>query len=110
MTTILLIKCFFEEFSTVLEQFSTDPMSLCLVGDFNFKVEDTSNGVALQFLNFLECFNLSQHVRQATYHGKHILDLSITRADEHLDHVSVFDPAIPDHSAVFRYLLITKPP
>ena len=63
---------------------------------------------ALQFLNIVEYFNLSQHFRQVTYQGKHILDLSITRADEHLDHVSVFDPA--DHSAVFRYLLITKPP
>ena len=47
-------KMFFEEFSTVLEQFSTDPISLCLVGDFNFQVEDTSNGV---------CSSISKHCR-----------------------------------------------
>jgi hypothetical protein len=35
----------------------------------------------------------------------------ITRADDHIiDSVSVFDPTISDHSAVFCDLLIKKPP
>jgi hypothetical protein len=82
-----------------------------LVGDFNFHVEDTFNVTGLQFLNILECFNLTQHVRQATYQERHILDLLITRADDHIiDNVSVFDPTISDHSAVFCDLLIKKSP
>ena len=102
---------FFHEFSTFLEHFSTTTGSMLIVGDFNFHVEDSSDGIALQFLNILECFNLTQHVRHATYQGKHVLDLLITRADENIINcISVCDPAISDHSAVFCDLMIHKPP
>lgn len=102
---------FFEEFSIFLEQFSTISDSFLLVGDFNFHVEDNSNAAAPQFLNILECFNLTQHVKQPTYQDRHILDLVITRIDDNIiQHVSVFDPAMSDHFAVFCNLFIKKPP
>lgn len=102
---------FFEEFSTFLECFSTDPGSILLVGDFNFHVEDTSNVAAGQFLDLLRCFNLKQHVKEATYQGNHTLDLIITRTDDDIiNNVFVKDPAISDHSAVFCNLMIKKPP
>ena len=105
------ISLFFDEFSTFLEKFSTEMKSFIIVGDFNFHVEDMTDAHALRFLNILECFNLTQHVREATYQGKHILDLVITRDDENIiNNVSVSDPAISDHSAVFCNILISKPP
>jgi hypothetical protein len=59
----------------------------------------------------LECFNLIQHVKQATYQGKHVLDLVITRAEDNIINcVNVGDPVISDHSAVLCDLLIHKPP
>lgn len=78
------ISLFFGEFSTFLEQFSTEMRSVLIVGDFNFHVEDLSDGIAGRFLDMLECFNLTQHVRHTTYQGKHVLDLLITRADENI--------------------------
>jgi len=88
-------KLFFDEFQVFLEQFLSGSNSVFLVGDFNFHIEDTTNAAALQFLNILECFNLTQHVNEATYQGKHVLDLLITRHDEHIiENVAVRDPAI----------------
>lgn len=70
-----------------------------------------TNFSALRFLNILECFNLMQHVKQSSYSENHILDLLITRSDERvIENVSVCDPAISDHAAVFCDLLINKPP
>jgi len=104
-------KMFFDEFQVFLEQFLSGSNSFFLVGDFNFHVEDTTNAAALQFLNILDCFNLRQHVNEATYQGKHVLDLLITRHDEHIiDNIVVRDPAISDHSAVFCKLLVKKQP
>lgn len=93
---------FFDEFSTFLEEVSSQSGSLLLVGGFNFHIEDTSNSNALKFLNILDCFNLQQHVDNPTYNDKHILDLVITRKnDQIVDNFSISDPAISDHSAVF---------
>ena len=101
---------FIDEFSQFLEQFSITSSSLLIVGDFNFHVEDPTDSSSLQFLNLLDLFNLSQHVKQATYNGKHILDLVITSTVNNIvNKVNVFDPVISDHSAVFCDLLIKKP-
>jgi hypothetical protein len=80
-----------------LEQFSTSPSSLLIVGDFNFHVDDPTNSTASQFLDLLEIFDLKQFVDQPTYQDKHVLDLIITRSSDHIVRdVSVCGPAISD--------------
>jgi len=102
---------FFEEFSAFLEHLTTISGSLLLVGDFNFHVEDTSNSAAVKFLDLLKTFNFIQLVNQPTYHDRHILDLVITRNHDCVTtNISVIDPAISDHCAIFCDLVIKKPP
>ena len=104
-------KIFFDEFALFLKQFSTNPSSLLIVGDFNFHVDDPTNTAAKQFLDLLEIFDLKQFVDQPTYQDKHVLDLVITRSsDQIVRDISVCDPAISDHCAILSDVCIKKPP
>jgi len=98
------------EFSQFLEQFSIHSPSFLLVGDFNFHVEDPCNQHAQEFLNILNIFNLTQHVKHPTYKDQHILDLVITNENcNFIDKIIVSDPMISDHSAVFCEIFTNKP-
>jgi len=72
------IGSFFDEFSSLLEDFATSPSEIYLSGDFNIRV-DTSESIAAQFLALLEIFGLEQTVDFATHEDGHTLDLLIAR-------------------------------
>ena len=101
---------FMDEFSLLLENYSTKPGSLVIVGDFNFHIDNKCNGLSKNFMNILESFNFCQHVNERTHRAGHILDLVITRNDENiLQSVTVQDSGISDHYTVKCELQFKKP-
>ena len=54
-------------------------------------------------------FALKQHVKTDTHKHGHTLDLIITRGDEFLTDIQVYDPLISDHQLVVSQLVFTKP-
>ena len=100
---------FFEEFPTLLEALVTAPGSLLMVGDFNFHVEDATDGSEQRFLRLLEAFNLKQHIWVPSHRSGHTLGLIITRADESMAQgFNVYDPVIAVHFPVSCSLVIPK--
>ena len=92
---------FMDEFGLLLENYSTEPGSLVIVGDFNFHVDNKCNGPAKNFMNILDSFNLCQHVNERTHRAGHILDLVIIRNDDNiLQSVTIQDSCISDHYTV----------
>ena len=58
---------FFMEFSSFLESMVSSPGKLLIVGDFNFAVNNGNDGAALDFLDLLNTFNLTQHIKVPTH-------------------------------------------
>ena len=101
---------FFTEFSSFLEPMVSSPGKLLIVGDFNFAVNNGNDGAALNFLDLLNTFNLTQHIKVPTHKDNNILDLIITREDElTATNFSVHDPVISDHLALHCNLHVDKP-
>ena len=88
----------FDEFGTLLENYTTTSGALIIVGDFNLHVDNRLDPVSNNFLHLLESFNLRKNVNHSTHRAGHILDLIITHEDEYMiGPVSIKDPAISDH-------------
>ena len=81
------------------------------MGDFNFHVNEPSRDrLAAKFLDFLDSYNLAQHVTEPTHKRKGTLDLIITRANEDtVLNCKVEDPDLSDHYAVHCMLTLDKP-
>ena len=61
-------------------------------------------------MQLLQTFDYVQHVKEATHKDNHILDLIISRSDDHIVcRPSVQDPALSDHYAVRCKFLLAKP-
>ena len=102
---------FFHDFNDVLEHFSFSSGRLWIMGDFNFHVNEPSHDrLAAKFLDFLDSYNLAQHVTEPTHKRKGTLDLIITRANEDtVLNCKVEDPDLSDHYAVHCKLTLDKP-
>ena len=99
------------EFSSFLESIVSSPGKLLIVGDFNFAVNNGNDGAALNFLDLLSTFNLTQHIKVPTHKDNYTLDLIITQEDElTATNFSVHDPVISDHLALHCNLHVDKPP
>ena len=71
---------------------------LCLVGDFNFHVDDARNKEAIEFGALIESFGLKQHVTGSTHQKGHTLDLVITRSTDALvQDICIKDTCLSDH-------------
>ena len=81
------------------------------MGDFNFHVNEPSHDrLAAKFLDFLDSYNLAQHVTEPTHKRTGTLDLIITRANEDtVLNCKVEDPDLSDHYAVHCMLTLDKP-
>ena len=74
-------------------------------------MDDQSNASAVKFLQLLQIFDYTQHIKEPTDKGNHILDLIITRSSDNIVcQTSVMDPALSDHYAVRCKVLLAKPP
>ena len=75
---------FFNEFTPFLEEKSLSNNRLCIVGDFNFHLDDKKNSDAKRFARILSSFDLYQHVDCPTHEKGHTLDLVISRPSDEL--------------------------
>ena len=71
-----------------LENIVMCPEVLIIAGDFNFHLDNPSDGDARKFNDLMETFGLAQHVKFPTHSSGHILDLVITRSSNDLDVLS----------------------
>ena len=69
---------FFEQFHDLLENMSSFPGELFILGDFNLHLDSPSNHTTT-FTDLLTSFGLRQHVDSPTHIHGHWLDLFITR-------------------------------
>ena len=101
---------FCNEFSSFLEDKILSTGRLCIVGDFNFHVDNLQNTDASRFCNLLETFDLVQHIKESTHLKGHTLDLIITRqSDQMVQDIEVHDKLISDHHWVHCILPGPKP-
>ena len=94
-------KMFFEEFPTLVSEYSHARRDLAFIGDFNFHFEDSSNGDVDQLKTLLNDHDLVQLVDIPTHKRGHVLDWVIVRHDAScLSLETVEDIALSDHSAI----------
>jgi hypothetical protein len=98
-----LSSTFFEEFTTILEQFALYNTQMVVLGDLNLHLEATSSSSATTFRSILEQFGLTQHVSSPTHQAGGWLDVVITR-DDCIPTVEVWPPALSDHGLVVASL------
>lgn len=91
---------FISEFSEFLSTIHTSYNRILVTGDFNIHVDNTSDPLAREFLNLLNCMDFTQHVTQPTHNRGHALDLVITYGLS-TSVSSVVDLAVSDHFCVF---------
>ena len=89
-----------DEFDSLLERLSTYSALVVIVGDFNIHVDDTTDTGASKLRELLSTYGLLQHVRSATHHHGHTLDLLITRDDQVVNVLPIDPPLLSDHSFV----------
>jgi hypothetical protein len=106
----LTVGLFCDEFTSFLEDKVSTPGRLCIVGDFNFHVDNPTNSDAQRFCKLLDNFDLLQHVQQTTHERGHTLDLIITcAADQLVQDVVTMDTGISDHFWIHCSLSGPKP-
>ena len=71
---------FFDELTSVLEQFSVQRRPFLICGDLNIHIDD-NDMYATRLNELLQTFDLVQHVREPTHAAGHILDVVISRSD-----------------------------
>ena len=72
--------------------------------------DDHTNASAVKFMELLQTFDHTQHVKQPTHKGNHILDLIITRSEDSIvHHISVIDPVPCHHYTVCYKVHLPKP-
>ncbi|KAL7402736.1 hypothetical protein ABVT39_019254 [Epinephelus coioides] len=94
-------KCgFLEKISQLLSKVSIDYDCLIESGDFNIHFDTETDPDAINSLNLLEAFDLSQHVRGPTCNTGHTLDLIISKGLNITAHC-VMDVAFSDHCCIY---------
>ena len=91
---------FLADLSNFLENISSTPSELVIMGDFNIHVDDHSDYFASSFQSLLDNFDLNQHINSPTHKHGHTLDLIITRNDSSILDSTIHEPFLSDHSAI----------
>ena len=103
-------KMFFEEFPTLVSEYSHARRDLAFIGDFNFHFEDSSNGDVDQLKTLLKDHDLVQLVDMPMHKRGHVLDWVIVRRDANcLSLETVEDIALSDHSAIYCSVNVRRP-
>ena len=110
-TNRLNCELFFTEFRSYLEQICTDSATLLITGDFNCQVDVHTNSNDRKFMDLINSFGLTQHVKHTAHLSNHTLDLVITRNDDSniINSISVSDIGFSDHFAVKAKICLEKP-
>jgi len=90
---------FFDELTSVLEQYSVQRRPFLICGDFNIHIDDNDDVHTTRLDELLQTFDLVQHVREPTHAAGHILDVVISRSETVVQQLSVGD-FVSDHAVV----------
>ena len=83
----------------VLERTATYK-SVIILGDVNIQLDILDNPFTVKFNRLLSVFGLSQHIRQPTHSGGHLLDVIIARTDAVLRSLQLDPPMLSDHCQI----------
>ena len=81
--------------------------NIMIIGDFNIYVENTANPDTITFSDFLNSFNLHNHVNFPTHIANHHIDLCTTERDSGLFQSISKGHFISDHN--FTHAKIRAP-
>ena len=104
---------FCEELTDILEdRIRSDTGRIVFTGDFNIHIDEPQDSDTVTFSNFLNSFNLVNHVKGPTHVSGHTLDLMITEHDQPLIEGIATGHILSDHCFVDSILTVyhTKPP
>ena len=115
LTTVLLIHCppkpnpaFIPEMYNLLSSFFTTSANSIILGDMNIHLNIPSCCLAVKFLQFMDCFNLTQHVDAPTHTRGHTLDLVIKNSAP-ISNLVVYDLGVSDHKVISMELPYISP-
>ena len=100
---------FCEELATILEGITSMKSNIMIIGDFNIHIENIAKPDTITFNDFLDSFNLQNHVIFPTHIAKHHLDLCITEWDWGLFQSISKDHLISYHNFIHFKLRAPKP-
>lgn len=100
------------DFLTEFDEFLENSCMLhnrVILGDFNFRFDDTTNSHVKRLVTLLEQYDMRQHVTDRTNSDGHVADLIVTRgSDDLFESISVHDCGISDHHSVNCHLNISR--
>jgi hypothetical protein len=104
----------FSQFISDMEQF-LDSVIMCggelmILGDFNIHFDDGTAANTRSFNDLIAAYGLEQCVQGPTHKHGHTLDLVLVRSGStRKPCISVFDPCLSDHTAVFCEMPLGRP-
>ena len=100
---------FITEFSDLLEQYTTVPGNLLIMGDFNIHYDQPNNTDVSRLRTLLHDNRPWQVIHEPTHQKGHTLDWLVVREDCCLHQAGVMDLANADHKAVVCQLPVEHP-
>ena len=97
------------EFLDLLEQYTTVPGNLLIMGDFNIHYDQPSNTNVSRLRTLLHDNRPLQVIHGPTHQKGHTLDWLVVRGDCCLHQADVMDLALADHKAVVCQLPFEHP-
>jgi len=91
---------FLSDFTDFVTQLSSISPSVLLIGDLNIHIGTPEAKFTSDFLDILNCLNLTQHVTSPTHNHGHILDLVCSTPSLTIHNLSLTDLTISDHLAI----------
>lgn len=88
---------FFEDLRLLLEKASNLHLEIVLAGDVNICMNFSNSTSTLDFLDVVEMFDLSQHVRSPTHEAGNTIDVLCTSRNRNCLKVQVADVGLSDH-------------
>ena len=105
------VKAFFDEFSILVEMFTSLQVPIVFAGDFNFHMDVCDDRDARVMRDLLDCASLDQHVNKSTHRRGHTLDLIITRmSDSITSNIDIDTSLASDHAVILCTIAISRPP
>ena len=100
---------FCNELSEVLKEIVNIRGEMIMIGDFNIHMDITDDPNTITFNDFLDSFNLHNHVNFPTHKSLHYLDLVITDTSWNIMHTVKQGHMLSDHNFIDCSLHIEKP-
>lgn len=69
---------------------------MIVTGDINIHVDNSNSNLTVDFMDALDCFNMTQHVKFPTHNKGHTLDL-VCSVGVDIDQLDSSDLCISDH-------------